>query len=209
MEYLFRRAKEIMSHKEKVLPLTISGEAKSHLTRLLSRPNPFLSEFLFYALGKGGTIDTIIANELPMYPGTGLKKVSEHSYISSARDDDFQELNKKLVSTGRFNELLVYGHTHPTGDFIFRGQRLVVEPSYSHLNPSTGSKFSGGLTSDHDMKAAKHLAENWMGPDVPHFGIASLTPDGYKLRVFNTRDLSKAKRYSDIDNAQQVTLDLG
>lgn len=209
MEYLLRRAREIVSPKEKVLPLDMTIEAKLHLKRLLSRPNPFLSEFIFYALGKNGVIDAIVANELPMYPGSGLHQDGPHSYISSARDDDAEALNKKLVATGRFEDMIVYGHTHPTGDFIFKGQRLTVAPSHSHLNPSSGPRLSGGITSAHDMKAARLLAENWrISNTPPHFGIAALTEDGYKMRVFNTQDLAKAKRYQDIDDAQQITIDL-
>ncbi len=209
MEYLLRRAREIMTPKEKVLPLTMTNEARGHLKRLLSRPNPFLSEFLFYALGKNGIIDTIVANEHPMYPGSGLRQDGPNSYLSTAGEDDAEALNKKLLSVGRFEDMLVYGHTHPSGSFIFKGQRLTVAPSYSHLNPSSGSKLSGGITSAHDMKAARLLAENWrISNTPPHFGIAALTEDGYKMKVFNTQDLAKAKRYQDIDNAQQITIDL-
>ncbi len=208
MERFFAKAKEVFVSKDRVLPLSITDSAGQRLKKLLERPNPFLSEFIFFGLGKDGVIDTIVANDQPIYPGQGLKQVSSHVYISSAQEDDYQSLKEKLFNTGRFAELLVYGHTHPTGEFVLNGQKLIVHPDYSHLNPSSGSKYSGGLTSAHDLRAAKELAEKWIGDKPPHFGIAAQTQDGYKLRVFDTVDLSKVKRYSDIDKSKQITLDL-
>ncbi len=209
MERFFTRFTEKLKPKDKILPVTITDEAKNHLRAMMLRPNPNLSEFIFFGLGKNDVIDSILVNDSNTYPkGPGLHRESNHVYTSSTNEDDLVSLLEKLNTTGRFGDLLVFGHTHPSGKIVIDGQIFYVAPSESNLVPSAGSIMDGGLTNKYDLLVAKEISKKWSGNSIPHFGIAADTQNGLKLRLYKTTDLAKVKRYSDIDRAAQVTLTL-
>lgn len=205
MERAFRYFADRLGRKENILQVSLSDESRSILKKALRRPNPYLSEFIFFGLGKNGFVDTVIVNDGEIYPGIELKQVSTHVHASTSDSNDYNELVKKLSDSGRSEELLILGHTHPTGSVELNGQTLVIDPGEYLLIPSAGSKSEGGLIA-YDLKAAAEIA--FAFDDPPHFAIMAETMSGPKLRIYKTIDLANVKKYADIKHAAQITITL-
>lgn len=207
MERLFGRFKEASRRKENTLPITITPEASAFLGRMLLRPNPRLSEFIFFGLGGNEVINEIaVANENSYHPNSGLR-VGLLGITTSGVSEEWIEIMQRLEAEDKIDNILVVGHSHPSGRTKIKGVTFTIPASDSLLEPSMGSVFEGGPTKAHDLRFAYDLH---FDAGFPHeyFGIASPTHEGPKFRIYRTEDLTKIKRANDIDKVPQKTIKL-
>lgn len=198
MERFFRAFKQ-KEEKPAEISLVITDHAKNHLVKLMTRPNPKLAEFMFLGLGKEGIIDQILVSDENRFLNKGIVIVGG-VVKTSVNEDDYLKLLENLVDSGREEEVLVFGHTHPTGTFRLGGTKFIVEPSYEMLIPSNGV--------GNDVRFAKELMERLTMIPRPYYGIAAETEDGPKLRVYKTHELARVKKVSQIHKLSQATLSL-
>lgn len=181
----------------------LTPEVSTKLRQLVLRPNPNLAEFPFLGLGKSGLVDQIlVVNDLDYSADSGLLKNGTLS--SSVSRSELTELFKKLESSGRRKDLMVFGHLHPSGESLVQGRRYILNPSDSLLVPSMGG--NGKLLSGGDMAFFKSFKEVNPAVRLEHVGIVANTPDGPKFRVYNLENLLKIKKYSHIDGVVQQTI---
>ena len=198
---------EALFSKEKPLQIGFSEESKAFLKKLLLRPNPTLAEFAFLCLGTNNYVDTVlVANEHSYSTESGL---NFKGFIgSSVSRNELTSLIKKLDDSGRYQELLIFGHSHPSGSLIVKNIRFSVAPNESLLVPSMGTKEEGGPTAAHDLAFISSLVEVLPELPIPFVGIAANTENGPALRAYDTKRLLKIKRAKDIDKVPQTTIKL-
>ena len=191
--------------REGEINISLTPQASLRLKQLVTRPNPTLAEFPFLGLGDQGVIDEVIAPK-KYSSESGLF----HSGFSGSRVDETEllELFKKLELSGRQQDLMVFGHLHPTGQKVVKGTRYIVEPSDSLLDPSMGSRESGGPVSGGDLAFIKLFIELNPKVKLPYVGIVADTREGAKLRIYKPKDLLELKKYSDIDKLAKRTITL-
>lgn len=183
----------------------LTPEVSVKLRGLVLRPNPTLAEFPFLGLGKSGLIDQIlVVNGLDYSADSGLLKKGALS--SSVARSELTELFKRLESSGRRNDLIVFGHLHPSGESLVQGRRYILNPSDSLLVPSMGG--NGRLLSGGDMAFFKAFKDANPTVRFENVGIVANTPEGPKFRVYNLENLLKIKKYSHIDGVVQQTITL-
>lgn len=193
---------------ENKVDITLTPEASAYLKQLVLRPNPNLAEFMFLGLGTGNIVEKIlVTNEESPIKGQGLVFLEGNKLVSSIDKDELGELLNKLITTEKIEDVLILGHSHPTGVKNFGSYVFYIEPNMSLLEPSMGNPYEGGPTSAADLAVYKDFA-NSPSFNFPFAGIATTTKSGPKLKIYSIRELIKIKRYNDIDRVSQTTIDL-
>lgn len=193
--------------RENKIDIILSPEAANYLKSLMSRPNPNLAEFAFLGLGQGNFIDQILAIDEDLSNKTGLFREEGFS-LSRVPTNELAFLSIKLQDAKRVDDVLVIGHFHPFGQKNIDGVTYSINPSEALLEPSMGSRAEGGPTARHDVGFYKWLRTNDPMVEIPYAGIAAMTQNGPKLKIYDIEQLIKIKRYRDVDKVPQTTINL-
>lgn len=207
MEISTQQPQELTKTIENEVALTMTKESSQLLGKLLLRPNPMFSEFMFFALGENGTINEIVvANTESHHPESGIKFGLTGFGLGVSRNELIQVM-QKLEREGKIDKIMVVGHSHPSGRSVHKGITLQIDPSDELLEPSMGGVLQGGPTKAKDLKFAYDLEHD---AGFPHefFGIGAATNEGPKLRIYRTKDLSKVKKSKEINSLPQQTIKL-
>lgn len=194
--------------KETRINISLTPEASRHLKSLMCRPNPNLAEFAFLGLGHGSLVDQIlVVDEGELKNKRGLSRRGE-GFVSSVSFEEHMQLSLKLAATGRYQDLIILGHLHPSGIKKVEGKYYVIGKDDGLLEPSMGSPSEGGPASNGDLGFFRELLEEKPEHNVIYAGIAAVTKSGPKLRLYKASEMVKIKRYNDIDKVPQITIDL-
>lgn len=171
--------------KELKLDIGLTAEASEQLRRLILLPNPDLTEFAFFGLGKEGLIDSILtADEKHFRTGSGVVDVENGIKYSKINPYEFENLFHELGKTKRVHDLMVIGHFHP----------LMTKNIEALLLPSTG-----------DIDSFKVLAKEIPELLTMYMGIAADTKKGPMLRLYRIGDIIQVNTFKDLKKILRFT----
>ncbi len=203
LQKLKKRTVEIFRGVERQeLPVTLSPEVRTQLKELVLRPNPSLAEFVFLGVSTSLSIsEVIIANQDGFSDKSGLFQdgfqgsQADKGELARAWDIAYQQ--------GKMNEVIVLGHSHPSGETRVRGITYRVEPSDYLLSPSGGSM--GNFADGGDLAFFKAFVEHNPSLNLQYIAIVAITQTGPKVRLYALKDLISVKRASDLESVPSVT----
>jgi hypothetical protein len=170
--------------------IRIADSAAAYLRELMWRPNPNLAEFAYLGLGNGQEIDTILAIEEDL----SLRELNADP--PKLQGKEIRPLFEKLMQSGRQNEFMMFGHSHPIGIKLVNGKYYFVAPGKKLLDPSMGKRTDGGPATGWDIGFFKWLYESVV--EVPYVGISTNFNGKTQLRVYETEKLIQIKRARDL-----------
>ena len=190
--------------KERRLEIALDPEVFRPLREILSRPNPKLKEYPFLGLGTPDAVDQFLLLEGES-SSRGLYFINKYVARSDVEQAESAELFNMVQERGRLDDIVMLGHTHPSGSFRSQpGVDVDLSPSALLLSPSMGTG-DGGPQSGGDLAYYRYFREYNPHLQIPYAGIAANTPEGPKLRVYLIDELLTIQRYRHIDSVPQVT----
>lgn len=188
---------DIFKRKEKPTPaLTLDEESILVLRQIVQSPNPRLAETPFLGIAEGEQNVSIIA-EPDFDRDSGLVQIGQEAFKSSTDLNELNYLFDKAFHLGRFEDIRLLGHLHPSGKMKIGRRTYSLAPSESLLDPSDG-----------DKRFLKGLIELNPNQNIEYYAIAGNSPDGPKVRIWYSADLIEAKKARDIERipSQDISL---
>jgi hypothetical protein len=198
MERLFDSSK--CQEQVNGIDVSLTREASLYLKSLMMQPNPHLAEFGYLGLGDGKTIDQILAIDEDLRQ---RKLTADSPRLDGA---SIRPLFVKLVESGRENDFMMFGHSHPIGVRVVEGKYYWIVPNKKLLEPSMGTPEQGGPSKDWDIGFFKWFYEKVV--NVPFVGISTNVDESSKLRIYDTERLINISAKKDLKHVPQVTLNL-
>ena len=192
---------------ETLLDVKLKPEVAQFLRALLLRPNPRSGEFPYLGLGTSGSIDDIFVTDGAEF-SRGLYHVSPSIMQASVETEHFVSLFRSAYDAGRLEEIVLLGHTHPTGKIQSGGTTYEFLDMDWWLHPSMGEKSEGGPMNGGDLAFYRAFRE--LLPEIPleYVGIAANVGGVPKMKIYAIDELLTIRRYSDIDFVPQQTFSL-
>lgn len=186
---------------KKAPALNLSPEAAAKILELVEQESPDLHEAPFLALGTADQIIEVLS--LPDYTrNSKLTALDNIVFASFVDKKELETLFKLAQKEGLIDQVLILGHTHPSGTTMIGGQKHIVLPSEGLLDPSVFS-LEGS-----DIGFLKKLVRLNPRLHLPYFAIAAITETGPKVKIWHTEHLLKVKKSTDIDKIPAQTISL-
>ena len=159
--------------------------------------NPNLHEIPFLGVvGEDDRVENIIC-EPNFARHSRLHQTGIATFTSSVDKNELTHLFQKALSSGKLEKVKMVGHLHPSGETIQGQHRVIIPPSEDLLLPSKS-----------DISFMDVLGELNPNQNIDYTAITANTPDGPKLRVYDTKKLVKMKKVRDLDDLPSQTIDL-
>ena len=191
----FKKAKS--KERKQVKPLMFDDQSLNAIRQIYEVDNPNLHEIPFLGVvDENGNVEQVICE--PNFPRQSrLKQVGGVVFNSSVDKNELAHLFQKADSQGILKRVKLVGHLHPTGQTKIGHQTYSVPATEYSLDPS-----------ENDISFMNELGR--LNPDFSfdHTAITSETPNGQKMRIYNTKELSTVKKASQLDKISRQDVDL-
>lgn len=188
---------ERFSNEDNQPHLYLSESARASIAELILRPNPKLCEASFIGVGDGDTTDIIYTPD-----GNFSLKAAMTDWGATTDPEELQMLYTRVVKDGRKDNMILYGHLHPSGTtrrVLLNGDiiKTINNSREALLYPSSG-----------DIQAVQMSASTPGALYTAFEAIAANTEYGPCLRIYRSSELIKAKKNQQVWKIPHQTIRL-
>jgi len=191
--FISKQSKEKTKNPE----LAFDDRSLEVIRKIYEVDNPSLHEIPFLGVvDENEQVEEIIYE--PDFPRQSrLRQTGNAVFTSTVDKNELVYLFRQAQSVGKLDSVRMVGHLHPSGKTQLGQLKVIVPPSEDALIPSKS-----------DISFMGALGESNPDFNFDYTAITANTPDGHKLRVYNTRQLLKTKKVKNLDKLPNQTIDL-